>query len=127
MTANCQLLYELFTISASYAQEESFSASENKKWQIQKDFETGKIGSITILGCKRNKDGVLEIVPEETEIIRMIFNDYLNGMGKQAIANKMHELQIPTKGVGLWTAGAIKRILKNEKYCGDLLLQKNIP
>ena len=114
----------MLTILASYAQEESFSASENKKWQIQKDFETGKIGSITILGYKRNKDGVLEIVPEEAEIIRMIFNDYLNGMGKQAIANKLHELQIPTKSGGLWTAGAIKRILKNEKYCGDLLLQK---
>ncbi len=36
----------------------------------------------------------------------------------------LHGLQIPTKGGGLWTAGAIKRILKNEKYCGDLLIQK---
>lgn len=115
----------MLTILASYAQEGSFSASENKKWQIQKDFEQGKVGSITILGYKRNKDGVLEIVPEEAEIIRMIFNDYLSGMGKQAIANKLHGLQIPTKGGGLWTAGAIKRILKNEKYCGDLLLQKS--
>ncbi len=105
----------MLTILASYAQEESFSASENKKWQIQKDFKNGRIGSITILGYKRNKDGVLEIVPEEAEIIRMIFNDYLNGMGKQAIANKLHELGIPAKGGGLWTARSIKRILQNEK------------
>lgn len=115
----------MLTILASYAQEESFSASENKKWQIQKDFETGKISSITILGYKRNKDGVLEIVPEEVEIIRMIFNDYLNGMGKNAIANKLHELGVPAKGGGLWTAQSVKRILQNEKYCGDLLLQKS--
>ena len=114
----------MLTILASYAQEESLSASENKKWQIQKDFENGKVGSITMLGYKRNRDGVLEIVPEEAEIVRMIFSDYFAGMGKQAIANKLHELQIPTKGGGLWTAGAIRRILKNEKYCGDLLLQK---
>lgn len=115
----------MLTILASYAQEESFSASENKKWQIQKDFETGKIGSITILGYKRNKDGVLEIVLEEAEIVRMIFNDYLNGMGKNAIANKLHELGVPAKGGGLWTAQSVKRILQNEKYCGDLLLQKS--
>ncbi len=115
----------MLTILASYAQEESFSASENKKWQIQKDFENGKIGSITILGYKRNKDGVLEIVPEEAEIIRMIFNDYLSGMGKQAISNKLHELGIPAKGGGLWTARSVKRILQNEKYCGDILFQKS--
>lgn len=115
----------MLTILASYAQEESFSASENKKWQIQKDFEQGKVGSITILGYKRNKDGVLEIVPEEAEIIRMIFNNYLSGMGKQAIANKLHELGIPAKGGGLWTARSVKRILQNEKYCGDILFQKS--
>lgn len=115
----------MLTILASYAQEESFSASENKKWQIQKDFKNGRIGSITILGYKRNKDGVLEIVPEEAEIIRMIFNDYLNGMGKQAISNKLHELGIPAKGGGLWTARSVKRILQNEKYCGDILFQKS--
>ncbi len=114
----------MLTILASYAQEESLSASENKKWQIQKDFENGKVGSITMLGYKRSQDGVLEIVPEEAKVVRMIFSDYFAGMGKQAIANKLHKLQIPTKGGGLWTADAIRRILKNEKYCGELLLQK---
>ena len=71
----------LLTILASYAQEESLSASENRKWQIRKDFEKGKIGSITIFGYRRNADGVLEIEPDEAEIVRMIFSDYLSGMG----------------------------------------------
>ena len=115
----------LLTILASYAQEESYSASENQKWRIRKDFEQGRVGSITMLGYKRNHDGVLEIVPEEAEIIRMIFSDYLSGMGKTAIANKLFEMNIPTKGGGLWTAESIRVILTNEKYCGDLLLQKS--
>lgn len=115
----------MLTILASYAQEESYSASENQKWRIRKDFEQGRVGSITMLGYKRNHDGVLEIVPEEAEIIRMIFSDYLSGMGKTAIANKLFEMNIPTKGGGLWTAESIRIILTNEKYCGDLLLQKS--
>ncbi len=115
----------LLTILASYAQEESYSASENQKWRIRKDFEQGRVGSITMLGYKRNRNGVLEIVTEEAEIIRMIFSDYLSGMGKTAIANKLFEMNIPTKGGGLWTAESIRRILTNEKYCGDLLLQKS--
>ena len=115
----------LLTILASYAQEESYSASENQKWRIRKDFEQGRVGSITMLGYKRNRDGVLEIVPEEAKIVRLIFNSYLSGMGKLAIANKLFEMNIPTKGGGLWTAESIRRILTNEKYCGDLLLQKS--
>lgn len=114
----------MLTILASYAQEESFSASENQKWRIRKDFEQGKVSSITMLGYKRNKNGILEIVPEEAKIIRMIFNDYLNGMGKLAIANKLNEMGVATKNDRLWTPESVRRILRNEKYCGDLLLQK---
>ena len=115
----------MLTILASYAQEESLSASENQKWRIRQDFERGRMGSITMLGYKRNKNGVLEIIPEEAEIVRMIFSDYLSGMGKNAIANKLHEMGVPTKGGGIWTAWSIRRILRNEKYCGDILFQKS--
>ncbi len=115
----------MLTILASYAQEESLSASENQKWRIRKDFERGRMGSITMLGYKRNRNGVLEIIPEEAEIVRMIFSDYLSGMGKNAIANKLHEMGVPTKGGGIWTAWSIRRILRNEKYCGDILFQKS--
>lgn len=115
----------MLTILASYAQEESLSASENQKWRIRKDFERGRMGSITMLGYKRNRNGVLEIIPEEAVIVRMIFSDYLSGMGKNAIANKLHEMGVPTKGGGIWTAWSIRRILRNEKYCGDILFQKS--
>lgn len=115
----------MLTVLAAYAQEESLSASENQKWRIKRNFEQGKIGSIKMLGYKRNKDGVLEIVPEEAETVRMIFQDYLFGMGKLSICNKLNELHIPTRYGSQWTPEAVRRILRNEKYCGDLLLQKS--
>ena len=115
----------MLTVLAAYAQEESLSASENQKWRIKRNFEQGKIGNIKMLGYRRNKDGVLEIVPKEAETIRMIFQDYLSGMGKLSICNKLNEMHIPTRYGSEWTPEAVRRILRNEKYCGDLLLQKS--
>ena len=115
----------LLTLLGSYAQEESYSASENQKWRIRKNFEQGRLCSITMLGYRRDKHGTLIIIPEEAEIVRMIFNDFLSGMGKNAIASKLLAMGIPTKSGGVWTAWSVRRILKNEKYCGDFLLQKS--
>lgn len=114
----------MLTILASYAEEESFSASENQKWRIRKDFEQGKISSIHMIGYRRKKDGTLEIIPEEAEIVRKIFQWYLSGMGRQTIANRLNAEHIPTKNGLPWTQESLKRILTNEKYCGDVLLQK---
>ena len=55
----------MLTILASYAQEESYSASENQKWRIRKDFEFGKVSTVIMLGYKRNPEGILEIIPDE--------------------------------------------------------------
>ena len=115
----------MLSILASYAQEESYSASENKKWQMRKDFEQGKVGSMRMLGYRRTKSGKLEIVPEEAEIVRMIFLYYLSGMGKLAIAKKLNEQQICTVRGRAWTTEDVRRTLRNEKYTGNLLLQKS--
>ena len=115
----------MLTLLGSYAQEESYSASENQKWRIRKDFEFGKVSTVIMLGYKRNSEGVLEIRPEEAETVRMIFADFLNGIGRQSIANKLNELNILTKNGCQWTSEAIRRILRNEKYCGDILFQKS--
>lgn len=114
----------MLSILASYAQEESLSASENQKWRIRKDFEQGKVSSLQMLGYKRSHDGVLEIIHDEAEIVRLIFNSYLSGMGKTAIANMLNEKHISTKFDNEWTAESVRRILTNEKYCGELMLQK---
>lgn len=113
----------LLTLLAMYAEEEARSASENQRWRIQKRFEQGQPWVGNMLGY-RLIDGKMVIVPEEAEIVRQIFADYLSGMGKSAIANKLAKSGITTPYVTKWTYGMISKTLTNEKYAGNMLLQK---
>lgn len=113
----------MLTLLASFAQEESRSASENQKWRIRKMFEQGRPNTGRMLGY-RLIDGALQIVPEEAEIVKMIFADFLSGMGKNAIARKLSHLNIATLDGGVWRENTIYQILCNEKYTGNMLLQK---
>lgn len=114
----------MLSILASFAQEESRSTSENCRWRIQKGFEQGRLPSITLLGYRRTAEGGLEIEPNEAEIARMIFADYLSGMGKNLIMKKLNDCNIPTRRGNRWREGGIDTILRNEKYKGDMMLQK---
>ena len=113
----------MLTLLASYAQEESRSVSENQKWRIRKKFEQGRPSNGRMLGY-RLVDGQLQIVPEEAEVVKQIFDSYLSGMGKLAIAKALNADGIPSVNGGLWRTSTIIGILKNEKYTGNLLLQK---
>lgn len=113
----------MLTLLASFAQEESRSASENQKWRIQKMFEDGRPNTGHMLGY-RLVDGTLQIVPEEAEIVKMIFSDYLSGMGRNAIVKKLHHMGMPAVRGKSWGETTIYKILRNEKYTGDMLLQK---
>lgn len=113
----------MLTLLASFAQEESRSASENVKWRIRKQFEKGYSTYIDMYGY-RFEENTLKIVPEEAEVVRQVFADYLSGMGKTAIAKKLNRQKIPTKSGGLWRGTTVHDMLVNEKYTGDLVLQK---
>jgi DNA invertase Pin-like site-specific DNA recombinase len=114
----------LLSILASYAQEESRSVSENCKWRIQKNFKEGKHSNhIRIYGYDY-KGGKLTIIPKEAEIVKMIFSDYLSGLGKIAIMKKLIRLGVPTKCGGRWSVSTVGSILTNEKFIGDMCLQK---
>ena len=114
----------LLTILAAYAQEESLSVSENCKWRIRKNFREGiRWGHIRMFGYVL-KDGKLTIIPKEAEAVRMIFADYLGGMGKAAIAKKLTRLGVPAKNGCIWNENSVVGILDNEKYIGDMCLQK---
>jgi len=107
----------MLTILSSYAQEQSRQVSENCKWRIRKDFQEGKPNIGKLLGyCL--KDGVFVIVPEEAAIVKQIFDDYIGGMGTLAIQKKLLEQGIKMSRRGIYG------ILQQEKYVGDLLLQK---
>lgn len=107
----------MLSILSSYAQEESRSVSENCKWRIRNDFKEGKIGSMTMFGF-RLEQGKLLVVPEEAEIVREIFADYLSGMGIISIMKKYRKRDIS------FSKNGIAGMLRNEKYQGDMLLQK---
>jgi DNA invertase Pin-like site-specific DNA recombinase len=113
----------VLTLMASYAQQESWSASENMKWRIRKMFEQGRPNTGNMLGY-RLFHGTLYVIPEEAEIVKMIFADYLSGMGRNAIMRKLNNMGIPASGGGKWGESTLHRILRNEKYAGDMLLQK---
>ena len=111
------------TLLASFAQAESLSCSDNCKWRIRKGFEVGRANSCTMMGY-RLVDGTFILVPEEAKIVRRIFDLYLSGLGTQKICKILNEDGISTRLGCEWHPSAIRTILENEKYAGDLLLQK---
>ncbi|MFZ5988068.1 MAG: recombinase family protein [Bacillota bacterium] len=113
----------MLTILASFAQEESRSVSENCKWRIRNKFKNGIPNTLDVYGYTISK-GNFEINPKEAEVVRLIFSDFLSGMGRLAIAKKLNSLGLRTKNHKEWDSCKIKEILLNEKYAGDLLLQK---
>ena len=80
----------MLSILASYAQEESLSASENQKWRIKRNFENGMPWNGTLLGY-RYENGKYIIVPDEAETVQLIFDSYLSGMGITAIMKMLNE------------------------------------
>lgn len=115
----------MLTLMASVAQEESLSCSDNCKWRIRKGFEQGQPNTCTMLGY-RLVDGEITVVPEEAKIVKEIYDCYLSGNGVQAIANTLNERGIKTEKIPYWHPDTIRGILRNEKYKGDLLLQKTL-
>lgn len=114
----------LLTILAAHAQEQSRSASENQKWRIHKKYEKGEPVNGNALGY-RLVDGTFWIDEEEEQTVLRIFSMYLSGMGRTAIAKKLNEEGVPTRlNKSIWYPSSIRTILTNEKYQGDLRLQK---
>jgi len=114
----------MLTILASYAQEESRSVSENCKWRIRKRFAQGELVSLRFMFGYRIEKGKVEVDPEMADIVRMIFEDYIGGMGGSLIAKKLREMGVPALRGGAWNAERVVAIIKNEKYTGNALLQK---
>ena len=112
----------MLSILASYAQEESLSASENQKWRVRQNFENGQPWRGFMLGY-RYKDGQYIVVPEEAEIVRSIYADFLDGKGVTAIMKRLNKQGILTQQGFTWHKSAVTRVLKNYTYTGNLLLQ----
>lgn len=117
----------LLTILSSLAQDESRSISENSTWGIRKKFEQGKVSVNTtkFMGFDKDDDGNLTVNEEQAKTVRLIFEKFLHGRNYLSIAKELNDAGIPGwNGEIKWIASTIEKMLHNEKYKGDALLQK---
>lgn len=112
------------TLMASIAQEESRKTSERVKWGQKRRMENGVVFGRDLLGYKV-KDGKLYINEDEAETVKLIFHKFLNeGKGTHIIARELREAGIKPMRVKEWSNTVILRVLRNEKYVGDLCQKK---
>ena len=119
----------LLTIMASLAQQESQSLSQNVRLGLQYRYQQGKVQVCAnrFLGYDKDKDGNLVINPEEAEVVKRIYREYLEGRSYYDIGKGLTADGIKTAaGKDVWLASTLKKILQNEKYIGDALLQKTV-
>ena len=117
----------LITIMASLAQQESQSLSQNVKLGLQYRYQQGKVtvNCNRFLGYTKGNDGKLVIDPEQSEVVKRIYREYLEGSSMDKISAGLEADGILTgAGKEKWHTSTINKILRNEKYMGDALLQK---
>ena len=116
-------------IYAGFAQSESESISKHITWTYRKKFEEGKVSFQykNFLGYRKGTDNQPEIVPEEAAIVERIYEMFLAGQPVKVIAQTLQaeKIEIPGKNLS-FSKNMIMNILRNEKYCGDCILQKTV-
>ena len=116
----------MLSLLASFAQEESMSISENCKWGIRKKFADGtkKPTQKRLFGYQYDGEKFV-VVPKEADVVRYMFNRYLEGAGYRTIAKEVTEMGIKSvRGYDFKEEAPIRGILTNEIYVGDILFQK---
>jgi DNA invertase Pin-like site-specific DNA recombinase/cell fate (sporulation/competence/biofilm development) regulator YlbF (YheA/YmcA/DUF963 family) len=111
-------------IMSSIAQEESRKTSERVKWGQKRQMEQGVVFGRSMLGYDV-KDGKMTINEEGAKIVRLIFQKFVDeGKGTHVIARELREEGINPMRVKEWSNTVILRVIRNEKYCGDLVQKK---
>lgn len=120
----------MFAIMSTMAQEESRHISENVRWTFRKKMEEGYdfLTTSRFLGYDRDPEtGELVINEQEAEVVRLIYDMYTAGYGPAAICRECEKRHYKTgAGKEKWIQSTIQSILRNEKYKGDLMLQKTV-
>ena len=117
----------LITMLGAFAQSESESISANVRWGIRQAMKEGKatIQYKYLYGYRKGEDGRPAIIPEQAEVVRKIYDLFLSGTPVRGIQEYLNANSVPNiNGEPKWARSAIDSILTNEKYCGDVLLQK---
>lgn len=123
LTADSEMLIGFHSVMA---QSESENISANIRWGIQQRMKTGTFAfRFNTYGYKKGENGEPVIIPEEAEVVRKIFNLYLDGGTVETIVKYLASNGIENrKGQTEWHRETIRLMLSNEKYVGDLLMQK---
>ena len=117
----------LITMLGAFAQSESESISANVRWGKRQAMKEGKaiINYKHLYGYRKGADGRPEIIPEQAGVVRKIYDLFLSGTPIRGILEHLNANNIPNiSGESQWAKNAVNSILTNEKYCGDVLLQK---
>ena len=118
----------LITMLGAFAQAESESISANVRWGKRQAMREGKaiIQYDRLYAYQKGEDGKPQIIPDQAEVVQSIYKQYLAGASLRMIKDRLEAEQIPNAaGNARWTITAVRSILSNEKYCGDVLLQKS--
>ena len=117
----------MITMYGAMAQSESESISSNIRRGRQMHAKVGtlKVPCYRLYGYEKDTEGKFRVIPEQAEIVRELYKRYESGASLRNLQDWLEENQIKTVlGESKWTTTSIKSILTNEKYCGDVLLQK---
>lgn len=117
----------LITVFCALAQSESENMSQNIRWGVRQGFRMGTSGyaDFVCYGYKRSNDGRLAIDEPDAEIVRGIFQMRAEGKSLGAISDWLYDRRVPSPtGKERWSRETISKLLRNEKYTGDVLLQK---
>mgnify|MGYP004596102943 FL=1 len=117
----------VLTAYCAFAQAESEDMSRNIKWGIKRSFQSGTSGyaDFVCFGYKRGDDGKLAIDEPDAKFVQTIFEMRADGKSLGTISDWLHESRIPSPtGKERWSRETISKLLKNEKYVGDVMLQK---
>lgn len=108
------------SLMATLAQEESRKIGSRVNWATKRNFENGVAHGTMPYGYKR-ENGKIVIVEDEAKIVQLIFQLYIDGYGARRIANTLNEQGYCNATGGEWIPSTIRGMLKNRKYCGDLV------
>ena len=111
----------------AFAQAESESMSQNIRWGKRQAMREGRayLNYSNLYAYEKGPDGRPQVIPEQAEVVRRIYNSFLAGQNLRMIQAWLEDEKIPSVWGGTaWTISSIRGILTNEKYCGDVLQQK---
>ncbi|MEA4950224.1 MAG: recombinase family protein [Petrimonas sp.] len=115
----------MLSLLATFAQEESVKKSDSMLWSLKQRFKDGKLLTPSLLGYDQNGDRYLEINQDEAKTVSFIFDAFLAGCTAQQLAAILTDIGRPTKtGNTDWSESSIFYILRNERYCGNILTWK---